>query len=142
MGKGVAGVLLASWLDGRPAVICTAAVAAVLGHVAPVFLGFRGGKGGATGAGVLAVLAPIPALGAAAVFLSVVAWKRYVSLGTIVAASIAPLLIFAGQRLGWVAMTTPWPVAAGLGIALLIVARHRENLRRLVAGTERRLGDR
>lgn len=139
IGKGIAAVLISRGLGAPPALVGGAAFAAVLGHCHPVFLRFRGGKGGATGGGVLAVLAPPAALLSVLVLVLVIAWKRYVSLGTVTAAVAAPLLVLAFQRLGrlpagvWLPLTTA-------AIAALIVARHHANLRRLVAGAEPRLG--
>jgi glycerol-3-phosphate acyltransferase PlsY len=132
-------VLVARGLGAPPAVIGAAAFAAVLGHCHPLFLRFRGGKGGATGGGVLAVLAPPAALLSVLVLALVVLWKRYVSLGTVTAASVSPLLVLVLQRAGrlpegsWLPLTTA-------AIAALIVIRHHGNLRRLRDGTEPRIG--
>jgi glycerol-3-phosphate acyltransferase PlsY len=100
-----------------------------------VWLGFRGGKGVATAAGVFAVLAP-PAVGiASAVFVIAVWVTRYISVGSIVAAIALAVSAAAGE--------TPAPVVAGAVIAaLLIVYRHRGNIARVMAGTERRVGQR
>jgi acyl phosphate:glycerol-3-phosphate acyltransferase len=142
MTKGVLAVAVARWLQTAPAVVGAAAVAVVLGHVFPVFLGFRGGKGVATSAGALGALAPGAMLFTLLVFVAVVFWKRYVSLGSITAAAAFPLLAWTGQRMGWVANGDPWLIAASAAIALIIVIKHRTNLRRLLQGVEPRLGER
>ena len=140
--KGVLAVMVARILQAAPPVIGAAAVAVVLGHVFPVFLGFRGGKGVATSAGALGALAPAALLVALLVFTAVVAWKRYVSLGSMAAAASMPLLAWIGQRLGWIAGDDPWTIAASAAIALIVIVKHRSNLHRLWQGVEPRLGER
>ncbi|HVT61679.1 MAG TPA: glycerol-3-phosphate 1-O-acyltransferase PlsY [Thermoanaerobaculia bacterium] len=140
LGKGVAAVAAARALAAPPAVVGGAAVAVVLGHVYPVFFGFRGGKGVATAAGALGALAPAVLAADIGAFIVVVAWKRIVSLGSMVAAALFPLLAFTGGRLGLV-RGGAWLVASSFAIACLIVVRHAANLRRLVQGTESRLGE-
>lgn len=139
LAKGALPVAAARALELGPAAIGGAAVAAVLGHVYPVFFGFRGGKGVATAAGSLAVLLPVAALAAVAVFAFVVAATRVVSAGSMVAALSLPVLAWA---LGAIGLTPPPPREIWLGscgIALLVLAKHHGNLRRLIAGTEPRL---
>jgi glycerol-3-phosphate acyltransferase PlsY len=140
VGKGVAAVLGTRLLEAPPPVVGGAAFAVVLGHVFPAFLGFRGGKGVATAAGALGALEPGAMLATLAVFMAVVAWKRYVSLGSIVAALVFPLLAWAGHRLVWF-HSDPWVVIASAAIASLILFRHRGNLDRLRRGAEPRLGE-
>lgn len=112
-----------------------AAVAAVLGHMYPVWLAFRGGKGVATGAGAFLPLCPVAAAGGLGGFALVTAVTRYVSLG-----SCAGALTLAGLTF---VLGAPGPVCwCATGTALLIVWRHRANVARLLAGTERRLGSR
>ena len=113
-----------------------AALCAVLGHMFPVWLGFRGGKGVATGFGVFLVAAPWAALAAIAVFLLILGMTRYVSLGSILGAASFP--VFA-----WFLVAGDKPVsflAVQAAVALLIIAKHRENVRRLLQGTENRFG--
>ena len=140
--KGVVAVVGARLLAAAPIVVGAAAVAVVLGHVFPVFLGFRGGKGVATSAGAMGALAPAAMLFTLLVFVIVVYWKRYVSLGSMTAAAAFPLFAWTGQRLGWVANEDPWLIASSAVIALIVVVKHRTNLRRLLQGVEPRLGER
>jgi len=127
---------------GRPEIIVGAvAVAVVVGHVFPLFLGFRGGKGVATAAGALGALAPVPLLFALAVFVVLVALTRYVSLGSMAAAVAFVPAAWLSNRLGWTEVD-PWVILAGGLIAVLVLVRHRGNLSRLVARRERRLGER
>jgi acyl phosphate:glycerol-3-phosphate acyltransferase len=141
LAKGLAAVLGTRLLEAPPPVVGGAAFAVVLGHVFPIFLGFRGGKGVATAAGALGALEPTAMLATLAVFMAVVAWKRYVSLGSIVAALVFPLLAWAGHRLGWIPDVTPSAVIASAAIAALVLFRHRSNLMRLRRGAEPRLGE-
>ena len=125
IAKGAAAVLIAG--DGVAAVV--AGVAAVVGHVYPVWLGFHGGKGVATACGVFGVLSPWPAAIALAAFGMTVARTRFVSLGSIVATTLLPVA-------EWV---TPGPRAVDIAatfVALLILFRHRGNIARLRSGTE------
>jgi glycerol-3-phosphate acyltransferase PlsY len=142
VAKGVVAVIVPRVLEAPPRVVGAAAVAVVLGHVFPVFLGFRGGKGVATSAGALGALAPAAMLFSLLVFVVLVFWKRFVSLGSIVASAAFPLIAWTGQRLGWVRNRDPWLIAASAAIALIIIVKHRTNLRRLWQGSEPRLGER
>jgi glycerol-3-phosphate acyltransferase PlsY len=132
--KGVTASSLALWVAPEPAwVPALAAVAAVLGHMHPVWLGFQGGKGVATGLGAFAPLAPAAALWSTVLFLGTLAVTRYVSLGSIVGA--VSLAALAGP------LGAPGPVvAAAWFTAALVALRHRSNLRRLRAGSEPRAG--
>jgi glycerol-3-phosphate acyltransferase PlsY len=116
--------------------IALAALFAVIGHMFPVWLRFRGGKGVATGLGSFVVIAPKAVLVAVAIFIAVVAIFRYVSLGSIVAVGAFPFM-------AWVIRQFDAP-PAGLAImsvtSLLIIVKHHENIRRLLAGTESRYG--
>jgi glycerol-3-phosphate acyltransferase PlsY len=121
-----------------------AAIFAILGHIFPIWLGFKGGKGVATGVGVFLGLAP-KAVGIVLVlFIAIVWFSRYVSLGSIIATAAFPVTAWLLDRWhpshGDVYMS---PVLfLGMCIAaLLIIYRHEDNIRRLLAGTEHRLGD-
>lgn len=137
--KGLLPVLLALWLVGTPLAAVAAGFGAIAGHNWSLFLGFSGGRGVATSVGAFLPLAPVPALAAIAAFVGVVAATRYVSLGSVVAALTALATFLLTGLLG-----TPYPgeyyvfTAAG---AVLLVIRHADNLARLRAGTERKLGD-
>lgn len=133
--KGAASVWLAALAGALPPVVSAAGVAAVAGHVFPVWLGFRGGKGVAASCGVFAVLAPLPTCAAVAVFFAVVFATRYVSLGSLVAVVVLWALTFWQPRLGHVSL-------AAFTVAAIVVARHRQNIVRLWRGNERRIGGR
>jgi glycerol-3-phosphate acyltransferase PlsY len=129
VGKGVAAPLIAAvW--GADAMLA-AGGAVVLGHMFPIWLGFHGGKGVATALGVLAAIAWPVALVAALIWLAVAIMFRYSSLAALVAAAAATA--YAGFVVDW---RRALLVAA---MAVVIVARHRENIRRLIAGTESRI---
>jgi acyl phosphate:glycerol-3-phosphate acyltransferase len=136
-GKGCAAVLLAEAVTGRDArFVAAAAVAAVAGHIYPVWLGFRGGKGVATGVGVFLALAPIPMGIVIVMFASLVALFRYISLGSVVATAAFPLVFYLLAR-------PPAALLLGsMGCAALIIASHRANIGRLMKGTENKLGRR
>ncbi|MFW6088563.1 MAG: glycerol-3-phosphate 1-O-acyltransferase PlsY [Gemmatimonadota bacterium] len=108
-------------------------LAAIVGHVWPFALRFRGGKGVATGAGVLLALAPLATLVALFVWIGIVSLTRYVSVGSLATATLVPLLALAFDA----PTTTVWFCAL---VALFVWWTHRENLRRLAAGTEHRFG--
>ena len=134
--KGAAVVLIAQSVSGSDWVKAAAAIAVIVGHIFPVWLGFRGGKGVATGVGVFLILAPIALLCAGVIFVSIVFFTRYVSLGSIMAAALIPLLVWLqnvfvepGGDL------RPLLTAAVIG-ALLIIFAHRGNIQRLARGTE------
>jgi acyl phosphate:glycerol-3-phosphate acyltransferase len=133
VGKGIASVLVARQIDPGPTGPAVAGIAAVLGHIYPVWLGFRGGKGVATTCGVFSVLAPQATAIATLVFLALVWWTRYISLGSVAGSvMLAPLAYLFGA-----AEVT---VIAAVIVAAIVVHRHRSNLRRVFAGIERRLG--
>jgi glycerol-3-phosphate acyltransferase PlsY len=142
IAKGVTAVAVPRALDAPPSVIGGSAVAVVLGHVFPVFFGFRGGKGVATSAGALGALAPAAMALGLLVFVIVVTWRRYVSLASIVTAALMPLLLGLSLRFGWVRSGGTWMLLPASAIALIIIAGHARNLRRLRQGTEPRLGER
>jgi glycerol-3-phosphate acyltransferase PlsY len=128
VGKGAAAV----WLAGA-AHPSAAGVAAVVGHIYPIWLRFRGGKGVATASGVFAVLAPIPTLLAAGAFALVVARTRFVSAGSIAAAVVLP-------GVQWMTPDARAVDIATTVVAALILFRHRGNIARLLSRSERVLG--
>jgi glycerol-3-phosphate acyltransferase PlsY len=147
--KGAAAVLFACYMallndlwsntpgDAGPAVrhlAATAALAAVLGHVFPVWLRGKGGKGVATALGVFCVLFPKAILLALAIFIIVVAVTRYVSLGSILGAIAFPVAAYFLQQSDWLSLLL------ASSVSLIVILKHHENIRRLLAGTEHRFG--
>ena len=133
--KGALAVALVGAWAGEERAVAACAVAAVVGNCWSVFLGFRGGKGGATGLGAFLALVPWAVLPAALVWVAVTATFRYVSLASVTAAACVPL---GALVLGYPRASV---VACVFGAAI-VIARHHENISRLTAGTERRLGER
>lgn len=134
-GKGTAAVLLAMRLSHDSAAwMMIAGLAALVGHCFPFWLKFKGGKGVATAAGVFLVLSPLAFLGAVILFVLVVAFWRYVSLGSISAATAMPLLLY----FLWAPHHAPPLVIAfgALAAAALIVYKHGRNIQRLMEGVE------
>jgi len=117
-----------------------AALVAVLGHIFPVWLGFKGGKGVATGFGVFLVASPWAALAAISVFFVVLALSRYVSLASILGAGSFPIFAWWLGRIHVCAERSPFFVAVEIVVALLLIVKHHQNIRRLLAGTESRMG--
>lgn len=133
--KGLLGVMVGRWLGGGGVAAVLCGLAAICGHNWSVFLGFKGGKGVATSFGAALGIAPLLALLLVPVWVLAVAFTRYSSLGSLLAAALAPvgaLLL----RQGWHA------VVFSLLAAALIIWRHKANIKRLLAGTELKLGDR
>ena len=133
--KGLLAVVVAQRLTAGEATPVAAGIASIIGHIYPVWLRFRGGKGVATAAGVFGVLAPVALAAAGGVFLLAVSVTRYISVGSVAAAITLAVAASASE--------VPAAVAVGSIVsALIIVHRHRANLARLMAGTERRVGQR
>lgn len=143
--KGAMAIVVAKFLANSGGntdwLIAAAAIAVLLGHIFPVWLGFRGGKGVATGVGVFLALAPVAVLCAAVIFVTVVWLTKFVSLGSIMAAATIPLFV-------WLQSVFIEPVAdlrpmltATIAGALLILFAHRGNIARLWNGTESRITD-
>jgi len=140
--KGWLPVMLVKWFgpdyglgEGTQALV---GVAAFLGHLWPVFFRFKGGKGVATAAGVLLAFEPWLGVAALATWLIIAVFFRYSSLASIVAAVFAPAYYLLGHGVGWTASGAKALAMGAMG--LLLIYRHRENIRRLLAGTESRLG--
>jgi glycerol-3-phosphate acyltransferase PlsY len=112
----------------------------VIGHVWTVFAGFKGGKGVSTSAGMLLGIAPFDLLIALLVFVFIVASTRYVSLGSIVSAILFPGIIFLSEKIFGVKHSDFMTLLIfGSAIAILIVYRHKSNIKRLLSGTENKL---
>ena len=140
LAKGLVAVLIARHFapgtPGFPSELAVgAAVAAVLGHIFPVWLRFKGGKGVATALGVFLALAPAVALAALLVFALLVAITRIVSLSSIIAAAVIPVfaMLLLPDR-------SPIYLSGVIFIALLVIVKHHANIARLLKGTESRFG--
>jgi glycerol-3-phosphate acyltransferase PlsY len=132
--KGFLPVFLAAKWFADPVFAALCGLLAVVGHCFPFAIGFRGGKGVATSLGAFAAIAWAPCLGSLGLFLIIIGLTRYVSLGSIAGSLAFPAIYFAGGG-------SPAVAAVALAIAVLIVVRHRSNIRRLRAGTERKFGE-
>lgn len=125
--KGAAGVVLLS--SYGPMYMILGGILAMMGHNWSIFLGFKGGRGVATGLGVLIALSPLVALIAFLVWGVIVYFTKLVSLGSIIAAALVPILMyFTGESY--------WFVGFGALAALFVIVRHWDNIKRLLAGNE------
>lgn len=142
--KGWLPVMLVKWFgpawDLSEGAQALAGLAAFLGHLYPVFFAFKGGKGVATAVGVLLAFEPLLALAALVTFTIIVFFSRYVSLASMVAAVFAPAYYLIGDGVAWTASGAK--TLALIAMGLLLMWRHRENIQRLLAGTESKLGAR
>jgi glycerol-3-phosphate acyltransferase PlsY len=131
VAKGMFAVWLADRLTGGSMLwMSMAALAVLLGHAFSVWLKFKGGKAVASFVGAFAYLAPVPLLAVMIIFFIVLAWTRYLSLGSIIAAGLFPLAC-------WMILHPDWPLlVAALGGAALIIWRHTGNIQRIRAGKE------
>ena len=130
--KGAAAIIVARMLVGDPAIVLLAGLAAVLGHLFPIWLRFKGGKGVATGLGVLLAASWPVGVAACAMWLVVAAVARLSSLAALVAFASAPLTALILGEFGVVKLS--------FTIAVLVFVRHQANIRRLMSGTEPRIG--
>ena len=146
IGKGAAAILLAKFLLQYSSqsfvqseiILVMAGLMAVLGHVFPIYLGFRGGKGAATGLGMMAVLLPIPTIVGFVVFIVVAAIWRYISLATIVG-TISLFIVVTVQKF-WLAPEVDFVYfIMSLVLTILMIFTHRQNILRLLRGTENRI---
>ena len=140
--KGWLPVMLVKWFgpawDLSEGAQALAGLAAFLGHLYPVFFAFKGGKGVATAVGVLLAFQPLLALATLLTFAIIVFFTRYVSLASMVAAVFAPAYYLIGDGVAWTASGAK--TLALIAMGLLLIWRHRENIQRLLAGTESKLG--
>ena len=132
-GKGWVAMLVAAQLGADTTAIAVTAVAAFLGHVFSVFLRFKGGKGVATAAGLFFGFSPWLGLCVLATWLAVALISRYSSLGALCAAASAPFF-------AWWLLPEPVQALAVTAIAVVVIRRHRDNIQRLLAGTEGKMG--
>ncbi len=135
IGKGALAVGLGRWLDVPPTALAMIGLAAVAGHLFPIFAGFRGGKGVATTLGVVLLAMPPVGVLLLLIWLAVAAVWRYSSLAALAAAVALPVL-------AWFLDGRPALVAMSGVLLLLVVVRHRENILRLWQGTEGKIGQR
>lgn len=140
--KGTIAVWIASYMSQyfslSSVVVAASAIAVFLGHVFPFTLGFKGGKGVATAIGILIALQPLLALGCALTWLGVAYLSRYSSLAAVIAATLAPVYYFLGVGLMW-PLNKPIAIAI-FTLSVLLLWRHAGNIRRLLLGTESRIG--
>ncbi len=135
VAKGAVPVLVMQWYDPAARWLAVTMLAAVIGHIYPVWLRFKGGKGVATGFGAFLVLAPGPAAAALALWIVIVAVGRYVALGSMIASAVFPVILFFMRH-------PPEPIIwAIVAVSALIVWKHRPNMENLVRGTEPRIGN-
>jgi glycerol-3-phosphate acyltransferase PlsY len=135
--KGVIAVIIARYVLGSPVGEMAAGFAAVAGHDWSIFIKFKGGRGVATSVGGLFVMAPLAGVGGIAVFVLVIALSRYVSLGSIVGALAGVAIMVALTALA----RAPWEYLVYTGVVVaLIVFQHRDNIGRLLSGSENKLG--
>jgi glycerol-3-phosphate acyltransferase PlsY len=138
IAKGSMPVVAAVELGERPLIVASVAVAAICGHIFSPFLGLRGGKGVATSVGALSVLNPVASFAGVVIFVALVLWRRYVSLGsTVGAVAIAGLAVVTVD----VGPAGREGAAAAVVIAAIVLLRHFRNIKRLWAGNEPRLGE-
>jgi glycerol-3-phosphate acyltransferase PlsY len=127
--KGLLPVLVAKQLGYAEIWILAIGLAAFLGHVFTIFLRFKGGKGVATALGVFLGVAPLAVSIVLLVFIIIVWVTRYISLGSILAAAAMPLAV-------WLLKASPVQISMTAVVALIVIAKHHENIRRLLSGTE------
>lgn len=145
VGKGVLAVLLA-WLltVHSPRAQVVAGIMALIGHDWSVFLRFRGGRGAAVALGGLLVMAPYAAIAGVATFVAIMLKSRYVSLGSITGAAVglAAFPVFAAFRVpNWLGVHSWTYICFAVAAACIVVLQHRDNIRRLLRGEERKLGE-
>ncbi len=136
MLKGIIACLAGQLMTGDLMGALMGGFFAVIGHNWPVFFGFKGGKGVSTSCGVLCYCFPLIGLICVAVTVAVIAWKRYISLGSMVLVSLYAVLVSITYQGDWKPFVITWCVL----LALICIGRHHENIVRLLNGTENKLG--
>ncbi len=145
VAKGAAAVLLVSALPGADGLLGPSGIrlacglAAIVGHILPVFAGFRGGKGVAAAAGVFLAMAPLATAACLALWVVLVLVTRYASVGSIAAATFLPFAVNIEAKLRGTPPSMPLLIVTAV-VAGFVVVRHRPNIRRLIAGSENRFG--
>src|SRR4030042_6178443 len=135
--KGVAAVFIGRYVIGSPTGEMAAGFAAVTGHDWSVFLRFKGGRGVATTLGCVVVMEPLSSVAGIVVFIILIALTRYVSLGSI-CGSLAAVAVMGAF---WAVDRVPWEYFVFIAVAVaLIIFQHRDNISRLLSGTENKLG--
>jgi glycerol-3-phosphate acyltransferase PlsY len=137
MCKSAAGVLLARALTESPGIEVAVATTILGGHIWPVFIGFRGGKGTAPGWGGLIAMSPVAGVVGGVFGVGLIASWRYVSVGSLVGTLAGVAALIVSSLSGMLALEYIW---YGLLGTFMIIARHRENIQRLLRGEERKLG--
>ncbi len=132
VAKGLIPVLMSVQLNFDPVVQALTALVVFLGHLYPVFLKFRGGKGVATALGIFIALSPWVALALISAFCLVALVTRWISFASLTAAVLAPILL-------WVLSYETHVLVVSILMAALIILRHRENINRMLAGSEAKL---
>ena len=134
--KGLIGCLAGRLLTGDHMGALLAGLFAVIGHNWPVFFGFRGGKGVSTTCGVMCFCFPVPALICYAAAIALIAWKRYISVGSMVLVTMYAVLVSLMYQGSWKPFVILWSVL----LAVICIGRHHANIGRLLNGTENKLG--
>ena len=134
ISKGLVTVLIARSLEVSGDIVIFAAAGSVIGHIFPVWLKFRGGKGVATSCGVFLLLTPLASVFAIGVFTIVIFATRFVSLASMLAMLTLSIVVVVNESSGFVVYTT-------VGLSLLVIARHHQNINRLHSGDERRINE-
>ena len=136
--KGLISCWIGSLLTGDHMGALFAGFFAVIGHNWPVFFGFKGGKGVSTSCGVMCFCFPVPAIICYVLSIALIAWKRYISVGSMFLLSLYAVLVsvwwYAGE---WRAFVIIWSVS----LAMICIGRHHANIGRLLNGTENKLGN-
>jgi acyl phosphate:glycerol-3-phosphate acyltransferase len=141
LAKGLVAVLLGNWLTGSPTVAMACGLAAVLGHNWPIWFGLRGGRGIATSLGILLAFNPTVFLILLAYGIAIIFIFRYVSLASVTGSALVPPALWVFRRFAVLEINRNILLLAVV-LALLAIVRHKDNIGRLLKGTERKIGER